>query len=898
MKNGSFDLAFRTMTIGLLMFLVLSIVSVGIHNLRPGGGPPIGPLAGNTNSPNSSAVVQTPWIDDPARATDEIRREFASSLARVSDRLAGIEQRFATLTPARTDVPTVDDQRLRAAIETTHRRLEQLGDRLTDRIQSVSVASEVELRDLNRQLTHLLDEQQQIQEQMVDVRVAAEHRLRPTRLAQNRPEQNPAQQNPSPRQTRQDRLTQNLEAMVTELASLREQLQQVRTAAAVIAPPDNRQTDERVAVSLKVPQSGSTPTGRNEPESPVDKTVPAPADLDVRPRSEPASSGNGSAADDGASIAEDTSAADALESTSITPGSSFRTQETERSANGQPAVTNPSATSAPAKNTEASSGSAAAESSATPEETDISTSLDDHWQVPVAARPVSTIFPADKRPGKSTGTPRGKTLTPRQPPAPADHNPSETRNEPNSESSIRIALPVPAPIATHAVQPALPAPRPFPAIVAEIVEPAAPAPQPLTPAVPAAQEPRRIGRDVPTNAQRAPLRLADAPVVRPFEVPTRHPNQEAASAETAKRESPFAKLALTSSNSPDENKPAVRGVTNAKWRGARNESDSEERPALRDSRSLFPTVRKTPSDSSAPHPTESRAADSQIPQPLPLPQNLVPSDRTSDSVSAPALIDPVSAEIAGPQRTFAIQASVLHVTADDLTSVDRAGVKTLAVMGGHDFRVNQIRQAVRASDSVVAIYSGTVTATGGVPTRIPIGWLCPHCNSEKGVASGDQLVVTLPYRSGDSSAKIYVEQADGTGRSESFADATSMLIPGASVQITEAAQDGTVETDDADRTMLTRLPLIGEKFDRKSAQRQIMQRIIVLTIREVRSPIPQPIQQLSARQTAADPLVVHADLTAPVAMGTRRQYFVPDSSGATERSAGFANPRPAPPVEE
>jgi hypothetical protein len=266
-KNGSFDLAFRTMTIGLLMFMVLSIVSIGIHNLRPGSGSQFGPLA----------ETQSPPVAAESARVDEIRREFTSSLVQVSDRLAGIEQRFSTLAPPQpTGAPTVEDARLQSAIESTQRRLEHLGDRLTDRIQSISAGSEVELRDLNRQLSHLLDEQQQIQEQMVSVRVAAENRLRPARMTRTRDELNSDVPKSRTAENRQDRLTQNLEAMVGELASLREQLQSVRIAAANIEP-----RDERVAISRKIPQDVATSGVSPEAEAPLDRTVPDPPDLDL-----------------------------------------------------------------------------------------------------------------------------------------------------------------------------------------------------------------------------------------------------------------------------------------------------------------------------------------------------------------------------------------------------------------------------------------------------------------------------------------------------------------------------------------------------------------------------------------------------------------------------------------
>jgi hypothetical protein len=878
-KNGSFDIAYRTMTIGLLMLLVLSIVSVGILNLRPGSGTPVGPMAGNAVAPVVAA--------DSARS-DELRREFASSLELVSDRLSGIEQRFSTLTPpAVSGAPTVEDARLQSAIESTQRRLEHLGDRLTDRIQSVSVGSEVELRDLNRQLSQMLDEQQQIQEQMVSVRVAAENRLRPTRLTRTRDDQNATPAKNRTAQNRQDRLTENLEAMVSELASLREQLQSVRVAAANIEP-----ADERVAISRKIPQDVSSASSDREPETPLDLKVPEPSDLDVAPQApvsteasvvETSNDNSGSAATELPAPVESPSAVP------VTPA------ETLDETIELPSVSEPQSSTIQ-----------------TPRETTTITkaSPDNDWEVPIAARPVSTIFPVDKRPGISTQTPRGKSLPSVALPAGSE---SSAIGNAADRSGVRISLPAPTPLASNSAEPSLPAPLPFPVAVAEIAEPtvtsvakptvaevAADSPQ-VTP-----QEPRRLSREIPTGAQRAPLRLADAPVVRPFEVPTHKPDAaqrlraDSQDDDAKTSDSPFSRFALTSSNSPTKPSNSSRGIKNAKWRAARdNADDNGPQPTLRDSRSLFPIFRgKSSGNDASPVFDESGAADSQIPQPISLPRNLIESS-ANDRVSAPPLIEQASAELAGPQRRFTVQASVLHITANDLTTVDRAGVKMLAVMGGHDFRVDQIRHAVRESEAADEIYSGTVTITGGVPTRIPIGWLCPHCNEESGVTSGDQLVVTLPHGRGNSSASFYVEQADGTGRSESFRDATATLIPGASVQITEAAQDGTVETSESTSTpVLSRLPVIGEKFEKKETERQIMQRVIVLTIREIRDAKPQAIQQLSGQTTAAGSKVVHADMTAPAARATRPTVVAADSSGATAVNAGVANRRPAPPVED
>ncbi len=881
MKNGSFDLAFRTMTIGLLVILVLSIVTVGIHSLRPGSGSQIGPVAGSTGQPAAFS------------RTDEMRREFASSLARVSDRLAGIEQRFSTLNPpAVAGAPTVEDARLQTAIESTQRRLENLGDRLTDRIQSISAGSEVELRDLNRQLSQMLNEQQQIQEQMVSVRVAAQNRLRPARMTRSKNQQDTEQPADRTARTKQDRLTENLEAMVNELASLREQLQSVRVAAANIEPED-----DRVAISRKIPRDGSSAEARREPESSLDRKVPEPADLNVS--SEPPAATESPAATERPTVVEPPAVdLDAAEGSSGDTGAELTA----------PAETLDQTIELPTADLP-ETAAIQTESTTTIVSTEPSGG---NWEVPVAARPISTIFPVDRRPGSSTQTPRGKSLPVSESPSKIQLN---TRAGTDGQSSVRVSLPAPAPLAETESMPPLPAPLPFPAAVTEITEPSdsesstvvsvqvpSVASTNLTP-----QEPRRLGGDVPPTAQRAPLRLADAPVVRPFEVPSRRSEPVAQKTlagpkveDSSTRDSALSRFALTSSKSANKPAKSSRGVTNAKWRAARDDSESDgARPALRDSRSLFPIFRGKSSSSDSSRNTEASSADdSRIPQPLPLPRNLIESSAI-DRVSAPPLIDQVSAEVAGGTRRFTVQASVLHITADDLTTVDRAGIKTLAVMGGHDFRVNQIRHAVRESESADEIYSGAVTVSGGVPTRIPIGWLCPHCNEESGVASGDQLVVTLPYKAGDSSATFVVEQADGTGRSESFRDSRTTLIPGASVQITEAAQDGTVENSEPESTpVLSRLPVIGEKFEKKSTERQIMQRIIVLTIRELGGSNLQKIQQLSGRSSTTNPKVVHADLTASVPQPGRQASRITDSSRATAGNAGVANRRPAPPVED
>ncbi len=939
MKNGSFDLAFRTMTIGLLMFLVLSIVSVGIHSLQPGAGnAPSQQLASG-----SGPIAQPLRVDDSARITDEIRREFTSSLGRVSDRLTGIEQRFATLTSGGSDVPTAQDAQLRASIETTQRRLEQLGDRLTDRIQNIHVASEVELRDLNRQLTQLVNEQQQIQEEVVNVRVAAERGLRPAKLAQLRSEPTVSQNSDSQRSTRQARLSKNLEAMVAELATLREQLQAVQLAAAKLEPNADNGEDQRVAISLKPPLSGSDASSPDGSEPAVDKPVPEPNDLAAQPESLSSSIINESPAEP---VGQPTEPA-TLDGTISLPESSLPESPSagalpepvdepsvdtdaeaalvpELRGDGQPlstfaepsmgddlvslpevsvALPDPLVADPESLTVDLSAAESIVSDADSATQPDVGVAApalsNDEWSAPIAARPVSTIFPSDSR-----SQPAGK---------PTDAKPNQplTDESPNDQSSsatvspVRIALPAPVP-ADFPVPESQPSePAPFPAVVAEIVDPIAPETNPVTelPAVAlTAQEPRRISRQIPVDAQRAPLSLADEPVVRPFEVPSREPKQKAARG-VAEGPEPSERVTLrerfsllTSKGKPSKN--SSRGVTNAKWRTARNGNTS--RPALRDSRSLFPDAPAPSIDTAASSiRKEADADDRGIPAPLPVPQDEI--RRTSNSSNDGSVIDPVSAEITGPRRRFTVRASVLHISADDLTSLNRAGTKLLAVMGGHDYRVSQIRHAVRASDFVDEIYSGQIEATGGIPARLPIGWLCPHCNEESGVENGDHLVVTLPHAKGDSKAKFYVEQADGTGRAESFGDTASTLIPGASVQITEAAQDGTVETVDEEKSnVLTRLPVIGDRFEKTSKTRQIMQRVIVLTIREQPAKPVQPIMQLSGQKTASGSDVVHASLTAPAgsSAASRRRRTVRDSSGATAESAGPIIRVPAPAFED
>lgn len=764
----------------------------------------------------------------------------------------------------------------------------------------------------------------------MSVRVAAENRLRPARMTRTRDELNSDVPKSRTAENRQDRLTQNLEAMVGELASLREQLQSVRIAAANIEP-----RDERVAISRKIPQDVATSGVSPEAEAPLDRTVPDPPDLDllldpsaVDSTAVPSTQKENSSESVGRPSTPAVPAIDQPQAPAT--GTDLLEDSIELPSAGLPQtsavpvqplpvqplpVQSPPVQSLP-PDVVASQSLPSQATPAQPARVAVAGDEPDNaWEVPIAARPISTIFPADQRSGVSPQSPRETSFPNGQRSSKAATVPLD---EVEDQSVIRLPLPTPAPVASDSSKPALPAPLPFPAAVAEIAEPAVPVPaatavssllssvsETPTPAVSTPQEPRRLSREIPTSAQRAPLRLADAPVVRPFEVPTRKaesssPAADSDAGEPKKSEPSLGRFALTSSNSPDKPPVSNRGVTNAKWRAARDDAESDSsRPALRDSRSLFPIFRgSSSSDDGSPTVEDSSASDGQIPQPVQLPRNLIESS-SADRVGAPPLITQASAELPDSRRRFAVQASVLHITADDLTTVDRAGVRSLAVMGGHDFRVNQIRHAVRESEAAIEIYSGTVAVDGGVPTRIPIGWLCPHCNDESGVANGDQLVVTLPHLAGNHMAAFYVEQADGTGRSESFRDATAVLIPGASVQITEAAQDGTVETGEADSTpVLSRLPVIGGKFDRKSKERQIMQRIIVLTIREISDTVEQPIQQLSGRQPASGPKVIHADMTAPVSSTGRRNATVPDSSGASTANVGVSNRRPAPPVED
>ncbi|MHC4874877.1 MAG: hypothetical protein ACYTGL_00175 [Planctomycetota bacterium] len=957
MKNGSFDLAFRTMTIGLLMFLVLSIVSVGIHSLQPGAARSSSQqLASSGGQVIGVPVAQPLRVDDSARITDEMRREFASSLGRVSDRLTGIEQRFATLTPGSSDVPTAQDAQLRASIETTQRRLEHLGDRLTDRIQSIHVASEVELRDLNRQLAHLVDEQQQIQEEVVNVRVAAERGLRPAKLAQVRSDRAVSQNSDPSLSTRQARLSKNLEAMVTELATLREQLQAVQLAAAKLEPSAPGSEDQRVAISLKVPQPGSKTSLPEGSEPAVDKPVPEPNDLDARsespssidaePSVEPIDQPASPATLDGtislpeSSLPEPPSTdtlPEPVDEPSIDSGpeavvvpelreddqslTTFTDSPAAAAIEGplplpsvsidlpDPLAADPEslAVGLPAADLPVTEPLVSGTDAVAQPDVDVAAPMlsDDEWNTPIAARPVSTIFPADSR---------------RQPERkPAENNPAQQptnslidklsgdQSSTATSAPVRVALPAPAPVDSLASEPQLSEPAPFPAIVAEIVEPTAPETQPVAepPAVGLnAREPQRISRQLPEDARRAPLSLADGPVIRPFELPTREPKRTTArkvaeAPESAERMTLRERFSLlTSKGRPSKN--SSRGVTNAKWRAARRGDNSDSRPSLQDSRSLFPDVPASAIDTAASSIRKATNVDDHgIPLPQPVPQNEI--RRTSIESDEAPVIDPVSAEIAGPQRRFTVRATVLHISADDLTSLNRAGTKLLAVMGGHDYRVSQIRHAVRASDFVEEIYTGQIEATGGIPSRLPIGWLCPHCNDESGVENGDHLVVTLPHSTGDSQAKFYVEQADGTGRSESFGDTASTLIPGASIQITEAAQDGTVETVDARKSnVLTRLPVIGNRFEKTTKTRQIMQRVIVLTIREQPAEPAQPIRQLSGQKPAGGSQVVHAAVTAPAgsAAASRRPRFVHDSSGATVENAGLITRVPAPAVED
>lgn len=257
MHKGFLDTALKTSAVGALVVATLCVGSLGLSQLSP-------PEDGAPNSALAQADIRLARSGvSPSPGGASSSEDFSLQLDRIGNRLEQINDRMSRVGQTQSDVAQLGE-----SLATTRRTVEETSSRLQNELTDMRVASEVELRDVNRQLGNLSNGYDRIE------RSLDQHR---NDLA-------------SAIESHQQTVTAKVAAMDGSLSSVKSELAQLRTAsfpgysarsAAPLARNPGQLSAPVIASRSGVPSATGSQESRLEPsptEAPA-KLVPSPSTL-------------------------------------------------------------------------------------------------------------------------------------------------------------------------------------------------------------------------------------------------------------------------------------------------------------------------------------------------------------------------------------------------------------------------------------------------------------------------------------------------------------------------------------------------------------------------------------------------------------------------------------------
>ena len=268
-----------------------------------------------------------------------------------------------------------------------------------------------------------------------------------------------------------------------------------------------------------------------------------------------------------------------------------------------------------------------------------------------------------------------------------------------------------------------------------------------------------------------------------------------------------------------------------------------------------------------------------------------------DLEPAPAPRNPTARQRRQKYRLFA---TVMHITLTNTQAVEPEGVFPVRLHSsrrpGHASAVRQVLDQAGRIGRVTPVTEASVNLDEGQAARLKIGSQCLHCNTEYGVEAGDTLRVAV-HLSPSGQPRLRVQGlAAGSGEALATLDSFEAAVPASqSFLVSEEGTAGYVDVEDKS-SKLTKLPLIGHRFEKSNRVRQIAQRFIVLTLRPAgytevaQAPAHRPIQPASRNEQprfengGSSPREVYAE----------KLRAVSRSLAESERAAALAAPAPRP----
>ena len=251
-------------------------------------------------------------------------------------------------------------------------------------------------------------------------------------------------------------------------------------------------------------------------------------------------------------------------------------------------------------------------------------------------------------------------------------------------------------------------------------------------------------------------------------------------------------------------------------------------------------------------------------------------------------------------KRYELSATVMHVTLTNTLAVEPQGLFPIELhvsrRPGHASAVRQILDEAGRTGRVTPVTKASVHLNEGQTARLKIGSQCLHCNTEYGVEAGDTLRVGV-HQSPSGQPRLRV-QGLAAGSRESLATLSSFesAVPESqSFLVSEEGTTGYVEVEEKS-SKLTKLPLIGHRFEKTHRVRQIAQRLIVLTLRSAgytevaQTPASRPIEPASRLE---EPRFAGTE-PRPQDAYTDKLRAVSRSLAESEREAAQAAPVPRP----
>lgn len=273
-----------------------------------------------------------------------------------------------------------------------------------------------------------------------------------------------------------------------------------------------------------------------------------------------------------------------------------------------------------------------------------------------------------------------------------------------------------------------------------------------------------------------------------------------------------------------------------------------------------------------------------------------PLENAATPEMEPALI-PLQRASREQRQRFELFATVMHITLTNTGAIEPEGIFPIHLhrtrRPGHDSAVRQVLDQAGRIGRVTPVTEASVKIEAGRSARLKIGSQCLHCNTEYGVEAGDTLRVSvLPSSENRPSLRVQGLAAESGEVLATLRTDEAPVPESGSFLVCEKGTSGFVDMIDKSSRM-TKLPLIGHRFEKSKRVRQIAQRFIVLTLRPTgqtqvaETDVPSSIQRAS-----------RSERSARLASGiSQTDSFTEESRGASrvsasDRAGAVPAPRP------